>query len=164
MIIWIASYPKSGNTWVRGLLTSYLYSDDGSFNFNLLKKIQQFPDKNHFEYFIKDFYKDYNPKIDIEHGIPKFIDWYKRWKIRLAQNNKPYELSLNLMNLNNPLVIPRNHKVEESLEEATNNNNLKPIHKLLKILEKPYDFNTENDDYKSPPTPNMRKYKTFCGT
>ena len=30
----------------------------------------------------------------------KFIDWYKRWKIRLAQNNKPYELSLNLMNLN----------------------------------------------------------------
>jgi len=55
MIIWIASYPKSGNTWVRGLLSSYLYSDDGSFNFNLLKKIQQFPDKNHFEYFIKDF-------------------------------------------------------------------------------------------------------------
>ena len=55
MIIWIASYPKSGNTWVRGLLSSYLYSDDGSFNFNLLKKIQQFPDKNHFKYFIKDF-------------------------------------------------------------------------------------------------------------
>ena len=94
----------------------------------------------------------------------KFIDWYKRWKIRLAQNNKPYELSLNLMNLNNPLVIPRNHKVEVSLEEASNNNNLKPIHKLLKILKKPYDFNTENDDYKSPPRPNMRKYKTFCGT
>ena len=55
MIIWIASYPKSGNTWVRGLLSSYLYSDDGSFNFNLLKKIQQFPGKNHFKYFIKDF-------------------------------------------------------------------------------------------------------------
>ena len=55
MIIWIASYPKSGNTWVRGLLSSYLYSDDGSFNFSLLKKIQQFPDKNHFKYFIKDF-------------------------------------------------------------------------------------------------------------
>ena len=55
MIIWIASYPKSGNTWVRSLLSTYLYSDDGSFNFNLLKKIQQFPDKNYFKYFIKDF-------------------------------------------------------------------------------------------------------------
>ena len=38
MIIWIASYPKSGNTWVRSLLSSYLYSNDGIFDFNLLKK------------------------------------------------------------------------------------------------------------------------------
>ena len=29
MIIWIASYPKSGNTWVRSLLASYLFSKDG---------------------------------------------------------------------------------------------------------------------------------------
>ena len=33
MIIWIASYPKSGNTWVRSIITSLLYSDDGIFNF-----------------------------------------------------------------------------------------------------------------------------------
>ena len=42
MIIWIASYPKSGNTWVRSLISAYLYSENGIFNFNLLKKIQQF--------------------------------------------------------------------------------------------------------------------------
>ena len=55
MIIWIASYPKSGNTWVKSLLSSYLYSNNGIFNSNLSKKIQQFPDKNYFKYFIKDF-------------------------------------------------------------------------------------------------------------
>jgi hypothetical protein len=55
MIIWIASYPKSGNTWVRSLLGAYLYSDDGIFNFNLLNKIDQFPGKQHFEFFLKDF-------------------------------------------------------------------------------------------------------------
>ena len=33
MIIWLASYPKSGNTWVRALLSAYLYSNDGSFSF-----------------------------------------------------------------------------------------------------------------------------------
>ena len=55
MIIWIASYPKSGNTWVRSLLSSYLYSNDGIFNFDLLKKIEQFPSKQYFEYFLKDF-------------------------------------------------------------------------------------------------------------
>ena len=42
MIIWIASYPKSGNTWIRSLLSAYLFSKDGSFNFNLLKYINQF--------------------------------------------------------------------------------------------------------------------------
>ena len=42
MIIWIASYPKSGNTWIRSLLASYLFSKNGSFNFNLLKYINQF--------------------------------------------------------------------------------------------------------------------------
>jgi len=42
MIIWIASYPKSGNTWIRSLLSTYLFSKDGEFNFDLLKKIEQF--------------------------------------------------------------------------------------------------------------------------
>ena len=55
MIIWIASYPKSGNTWVRSLLSAYLYSNDGIFNFDLLKKITQFPSKQYFKYFLKDF-------------------------------------------------------------------------------------------------------------
>ena len=55
MIIWIASYPKSGNTWIKSLLSSYLYSNNGIFNSNLSKKIQQFPDKNYFKYFIQDF-------------------------------------------------------------------------------------------------------------
>ena len=55
MIIWIASYPKSGNTWIRSLLTSYLYSNDGLFNFDLLKKINQFPSPQYFKFFLKDF-------------------------------------------------------------------------------------------------------------
>ena len=56
MIIWIASYPKSGNTWVKSLLSAYLYSKDGIFNnFDLLKKVGQFPSKRHFGFFLKDF-------------------------------------------------------------------------------------------------------------
>tara|TARA_B100000900_G_scaffold343843_1_gene307735 strand:+ start:354 stop:1202 length:849 start_codon:yes stop_codon:yes gene_type:complete len=57
MIFWIASYPKSGNTWLRALLSSYYYSDDGFFKQNLLEKIGQFPEKRHFNHF------NYNPKI-----------------------------------------------------------------------------------------------------
>jgi len=54
MIIWLASYPKSGNTWVRSLITSLLYSENGIFNFKLLEQILQFPDKRYFLKFTKD--------------------------------------------------------------------------------------------------------------
>ena len=54
MIIWLASYPKSGNTWVRSLIVSLLYSENGIFNFKLLEQILQFPDKRYFLKFTKD--------------------------------------------------------------------------------------------------------------
>ena len=43
MIVWCASYPKSGNTWIRAIIVSLLYSEDGIFNFNMFKKMGQFP-------------------------------------------------------------------------------------------------------------------------
>ena len=49
MIIWLASYPKSGNTFVRSLLSSYIFSKNGNFNFELLKNIKQFPDNSLFK-------------------------------------------------------------------------------------------------------------------
>ena len=42
MIIWIASYPKSGNTWVRALLSYYFFSKEKKFNFDILKHIPNF--------------------------------------------------------------------------------------------------------------------------
>ena len=56
MIFWIASYPKSGNTWLRTLISAYYYSKDGIFNQSILKNIGQFPEKRHFI----DF--NYNPE------------------------------------------------------------------------------------------------------
>ena len=47
MFIWLASYPKSGNTLVRAMLASYFFSSNGNFNFDLLINIRQFP-ANHF--------------------------------------------------------------------------------------------------------------------
>ena len=47
MIFWIASYPKSGNTWLRALISAYFYSKDGVFNQNILKNIGQFPEKKY---------------------------------------------------------------------------------------------------------------------
>ena len=57
MILWIASYPKSGNTWLRALLSSYYFSNDGNFQQTLLSNIGQFPEKKYFNNF------NYDPKI-----------------------------------------------------------------------------------------------------
>jgi hypothetical protein len=57
MIFWIASYPKSGNTWLRALISSYYYTNDGIFDPLKLKNISQFPEKiffNSFNYNKKD--------------------------------------------------------------------------------------------------------------
>ncbi len=43
MFVWLASYPKSGNTLTRSLLAAYFFSEDGIFNFELIKNIKQFP-------------------------------------------------------------------------------------------------------------------------
>ena len=67
------------------------------------------------------------------------------------------------MGVNNPLVIPRNHKVEEALE-AANSGNLDPTKKLIKILEKPYEDKKEIIKYQSPAPLSDKIYKTFCGT
>ena len=48
MIVWLASYPKSGNTLLRSMLTAYLFSNDGNYSFGLLKNIKQFPNKRLF--------------------------------------------------------------------------------------------------------------------
>ncbi len=49
MIIWLASYPKSGNTLLRSMLSAYFFTEDGKFNFDTIKKINQFPDLKLFE-------------------------------------------------------------------------------------------------------------------
>ena len=98
--------------------------------------------------------KNYNDK--------DFENWKFRWSERLKINNNSSEKYLKLMRSVNPLVIPRNHKVEEALS-AANQNNFKPLHKLLEILNYPYNKNKENFEYQIP-SKLKEKYQTFCGT
>ena len=63
----------------------------------------------------------------------------------------------------NPLVIPRNHKVEEILE-AANDNNIAPMKELIKILENPYSNQSNISEYQLLKSNKNKKYQTFCGT
>ena len=102
-----------------------------------------------------------NSSNDSKYKDTNFINWFKQWESRVLINNGSKEKSINLMKKNNPIIIPRNHKVEEALE-AANNNDLNLTNKLLSILNKPYDNQNDIDDYQSPSS--NSEYQTFCGT
>ena len=55
-IFWISSYPKSGNTFLRSILSSIFFTNDGIFNFELLKNIPQIENTLNL-----DFIKNNNP-------------------------------------------------------------------------------------------------------
>ena len=94
----------------------------------------------------------------------EFITWYKKWQARLIKNKKEMKYSLHLMGLTNPLVIPRNYKIEEALNAASINKDLKPMNSFLNVLKKPYKSLKETESYQSLPPLSNKKYQTFCGT
>ncbi len=91
-----------------------------------------------------------------------FENWKKRWQERLKIYNNTPEKYMKLMRSVNPLLIPRNHKVEEVLCEA-NKNNIKPLIKFLEILNNPYSEQKNTINYQRPSS-SKEKYQTFCGT
>ena len=77
MIVWIASYPKSGNTLLRSILGTYFFSDNGDFDFQYTYRIGQFPRLDFFE----------KAGIDIKNDKQIFTNYVKAQKL-LNQTNK----------------------------------------------------------------------------
>ena len=110
------------------------------------------------------FFHLMNIKIDENENFrdSNFQNWKKRWQERLKIYNNTPEKYMKLMRSVNPLLIPRNHKVEEVLCEA-NKNNIKPLIKFLEILNNPYSEQKNTINYQRPSS-SKEKYQTFCGT
>ncbi|CAN1606511.1 COG0397 Uncharacterized conserved protein [Candidatus Pelagibacterales bacterium] len=124
----------------------------------LIKELLDVMEKNKLDY-TNTFRDLMNENIANEN----LKDFYSKWKIRVDKQNRDKQEVLKLMRKNNPVVIPRNHKVEESLKEA-HKGNLLSLKNLLNALKDPY---TERGDlmlYQQPAPDNEKKYKTFCGT
>ncbi|MGL5752360.1 MAG: protein adenylyltransferase SelO [Paraclostridium sp.] len=93
----------------------------------------------------------------------EFKNWYNIWKERLKRQNQSTEEVYNLMKKSNPAVIPRNHRVEDALEKATEGD-FSVMIKLLSVFKNPYEYSKEQEEYAKLPKYKNPCYKTFCGT
>ena len=84
MIIWLASYPKSGNTWLRSMIASYFYTNTGEFDFSLLNYIDQFPSFDHF----KNYEDTFEKPEDISHIVNKLCEWLLPVQDEISQDLK----------------------------------------------------------------------------
>ncbi len=126
MIIWIASYPKSGNTWLRSIIGSLLYSNDGIFNFQLIKNIKQFPSRST----LKDFTQNFNDINELSKywilaqekiNLANEIKFFKTHNLNCAINNNPFTNKLNTLGTIYVVRDPRN--LINSISNHYNKNN-----------------------------------------
>ena len=105
-----------------------------------------------------------------EFADPAALDpWLARWRERCArdeaQGGPATAERAQRMRLASPWIIPRNQRVEEALEAASEHDDLGPFQRLLEALRRPYDEDPALARYAQPAPPELTAgYRTFCGT
>ncbi|MEE9369273.1 MAG: YdiU family protein [Pontiella sp.] len=90
---------------------------------------------------------------------PALLDtWYTAWEV--ATQPAP---DREAMRKSNPILIPRNHRVEQAIQAAYGDD-YAPFHQLVDALAKPYEDRNEFSAYEQAPNPNEIVHQTFCGT
>lgn len=68
-----------------------------------------------------------------------------------------------VMDATNPALIPRNHRIEEAIR-AAQNEDFAPFHRLVNVLATPFALKAEDADLALPPEASEIVKHTFCGT
>ena len=95
-------------------------------------------------------------------NCPKDVTaWLTEWRKRLSGGDQGK--ALELMRRSNPILIPRNHRVEEAIQAAYQGD-YGPFNRLNDALQRPFEERPEFAEYETPPKPNEVVRETFCGT
>lgn len=89
------------------------------------------------------------------------VEWLSGWRTRL-QNCDRNE-AVKLMRQTNPVVIPRNHRIEAAIKSA-NDGDFSPFHRLTELLQQPFTVRAEFQEFEASPLPDEIVHATFCGT
>jgi serine/tyrosine/threonine adenylyltransferase len=91
--------------------------------------------------------------------------WLNQWRERYTLDNQEPSARATAIRQANPWIIPRNHRVEETLSAAAQYGDMAPFQRLLGALQQPYIESPAHADLAAPAPPSVTSsYKTFCGT
>ena len=93
-----------------------------------------------------------------------FDEWAVQWRARLSRQHEPDATRQARMRAINPAYIPRNHRVQEVIDAATERGDLGPLDRLLAAVSRPYEDQDALADYRQPPKAHEVVRQTFCGT
>jgi serine/tyrosine/threonine adenylyltransferase len=86
------------------------------------------------------------------------------WRARIAQEPQGPDERRTVMDAVNTAYIPRNHRIEEVVKAAANQQDFAPFKELVTVLSRPFDPKPEYARYAAPPLEHERVQATFCGT
>ena len=92
-----------------------------------------------------------------------FPNWFVKWQQRLKDADQLYDAE-QLMRKMNPVVIPRNHHVENTIQACLTMNDPRPAHDFIAVLKQPYKETAQTKNYQDAAPQSDEFYKTFCGT
>ena len=92
------------------------------------------------------------------------INFRKEWLQVIENQQGGLAQAQEQMRAVNPVIIPRNHQVDEALRQAERHQNLAPLHQLLQVLKTPFQNTPDKAPYQHLPTSSERIEHTFCGT
>lgn len=93
-----------------------------------------------------------------------FDPWLDRWLARLEKEEWSLSEQAEAMDQVNPVYIPRNHKVEEALQAASQGSDIGPFERLLEAVTKPFEKRPGLEEYEGPAPQDFGPYVTYCGT
>jgi len=94
---------------------------------------------------------------------PAFAPWLARWRERLSREPVGPGEASRQMRAANPVIIPRNLRVEEALT-AAEAGDLAPTLRLLEVISSPFCETAANEAYRHGAPAGSPAYCTFCGT
>lgn len=149
--------------WLKGMRAKLGLFNEEAEDEALIEELLELMKKHHADYTNTFRSLTFETKEDSIFGTTVFEQWYKLYQARLDRQQASKDSSKKLMQDSNPAIIPRNHRVEEALKAAVEQDDYSVMERLLEVLSHPYAYTDKQAEYATVPE-SCGPYQTYCGT